>query len=76
MARALLNEPEMILADEPTGNLDPQTAHEIMELLSEINQRGKAVLMATHNYNLIRDFPAPVMKCADGKLTDATEVFV
>ncbi len=75
VARALLNEPELILADEPTGNLDPQTANEIMELLTEINQRGKAVLMATHNYNLIRDFPAPVMKCDQGKLIDATAVF-
>lgn len=68
IARALLNEPEIILADEPTGNLDPQTSEEIMNLLQDINRQGKAIFMATHNYNLIRKFPAPVLQCQDGKL--------
>jgi cell division transport system ATP-binding protein len=63
IARALLNEPEIILADEPTGNLDPQTSEEIMNLLMDINKQGKAILMATHNYNLIHKFPAPIIQC-------------
>jgi cell division transport system ATP-binding protein len=68
IARALLNEPEIILADEPTGNLDPQTSEEIMNLLKEINSQGKAIFMATHNYSLIRKFPAPVLKCENSSL--------
>ncbi|HRZ43451.1 MAG TPA: ATP-binding cassette domain-containing protein [Bacteroidales bacterium] len=62
IARALLNEPEIILADEPTGNLDPQTSDEIMTLLSDIHKQGKAILMATHNYSLIRKFPSSILK--------------
>ncbi|MFO7723203.1 MAG: ATP-binding cassette domain-containing protein [Bacteroidales bacterium] len=68
IARALLNDPEIILADEPTGNLDPQTSAEIMNLMKEINNRGKAIFMATHNYNLIRKFPSPVLKCENSAL--------
>lgn len=66
IARALLNDPEIILADEPTGNLDPDTAEEIMALLRQISQSGTAVIMATHNYQIIRAFPARVIKCENG----------
>lgn len=68
IARALLNNPEVILADEPTGNLDPETSEAIMVLLSEISKSGCAVLMATHNYPLLKKFPARTMKCDDGKI--------
>jgi cell division transport system ATP-binding protein len=68
IARALLNEPEIILADEPTGNLDPETSDGIMMLLREISESGRAVLMATHNYSLIKKFPARTLKCDNGKL--------
>jgi cell division transport system ATP-binding protein len=68
IARALLNDPELILADEPTGNLDPATSDEIMKILSAISQNGRAVMIATHNYNLIKRFPARTLRCEDGKL--------
>jgi cell division transport system ATP-binding protein len=68
IARALLNNPEVILADEPTGNLDPETSEAIMVLLSEISKSGCPVLMATHNYPLLKKFPARTMKCDDGKI--------
>jgi len=68
IARALLNNPEVILADEPTGNLDPETSRGIMKLLFEISQSGRAVLMATHNYLIIKEFPSRMMKCEDGKI--------
>lgn len=71
IARALLNDPEIILADEPTGNLDPATSDEIMKILTEISRNGRAVMMATHNYNLIKRFPARTLKCEDEKLTAA-----
>jgi len=70
VARALLNDPEIILADEPTGNLDPQTSMEIMNLLIEISKTGRSVLMATHNYNLIERFPNRIVKCELGKVSD------
>ncbi len=66
IARALLNDPELILADEPTGNLDPQTSAEVMQLLKEINQNGKTIIMATHDYALIMKFPAKTIKCDEG----------
>lgn len=66
IARALLNEPELILADEPTGNLDPETSNGIMKLLFKISQEGKTVIMATHNYNLINKFPGRVIACEEG----------
>ncbi len=72
IARALLNDPDIILADEPTGNLDPETSDEIMGLLTEINQRGRAILMATHNYSLIRKFPAPILKCENSGVATVT----
>lgn len=66
IARALLNNPELILADEPTGNLDPETSVEIMQVLKEINASGRTILMATHNYALILKFPSKTLKC-DGE---------
>jgi len=73
IARALLNDPEIILADEPTGNLDPDTSEEIVMLLRQISQSGTAVLMATHDYHIIRTFPSRIIKCEGGKVhEDAT----
>ncbi|KAF0131291.1 MAG: cell division transport system ATP-binding protein [Bacteroidetes bacterium] len=66
IARAMLNQPEVILADEPTGNLDPETSNGILRLLMSISENGQAVIMATHNYNLIYKFPARVIKCEEG----------
>ncbi len=71
IARALLNNPELILADEPTGNLDPQTSNEIMRLLLKICREGRAVIMATHNYNLIHKFPGRVVKCEEGSIVNS-----
>ena len=68
VARALINNPELILADEPTGNLDPQTGRELMELLHAISQSGTAVIMATHNMQFIEEYPAKCYTCEDGKL--------
>lgn len=73
IARALLNDPEVILADEPTGNLDPETSAGIMELLFEISKNGRAVLMATHDYPLLKQFPARTIKCTEGKLLEMTD---
>ncbi len=69
IARALLNEPEIILADEPTGNLDPETSEGIVKLLREICESDRAVLMATHNYSLLKKFPDRTLKCENGQLT-------
>ena len=71
IARALLNEPVILFADEPTGNLDPEVAIGIMKLFQQINKSGTAVLMATHSYGLIRRFPCRVLKCDDGKILDS-----
>jgi cell division transport system ATP-binding protein len=71
IARALLNDPEVILADEPTGNLDPETSEVIMKILHGIQESGRAVVMATHNYSLIKKFPARILKCENGKLIEA-----
>lgn len=68
IARALLNKPQLILADEPTGNLDPQTGYYIITLLHELADKGHTVLMATHNLNLVEEFPGKVLKCEDGRL--------
>ena len=70
IARALLNHPELILADEPTGNLDPETSEEIMKLLFDISNKGTSVLMATHNYGLMDKFPARILKCENGRMED------
>ncbi|WP_373059261.1 cell division ATP-binding protein FtsE [Zunongwangia sp. H14] len=66
IARALLNDPELILADEPTGNLDPQTSVEVMEVLQEISKNGNTILMATHDYALLLKYPSKTLKC-DGQ---------
>lgn len=71
IARALVNEPLILIADEPTGNLDPQVASEILKLFQQINKSGTAILMATHSYGLIRKFPARVLKCENGNIMDS-----
>ncbi len=68
IARALLNNPEIILADEPTGNLDPRTSLEVMQVLEEIHQTGTTILMATHDYSLILKYNHPTLKCEGGKI--------
>lgn len=73
IARALLNDPEIILADEPTGNLDPETSEDIMRLLQNICNSGRAVVMATHNYYLLKKFPGRVIKCDNTQLVELTE---
>jgi len=70
IARALVNNPQFLLADEPTGNLDPVTSSEILELLETINTRGTAVVMATHNYDLVRKMNERIVQVKDGKLYD------
>jgi cell division transport system ATP-binding protein len=76
IARALLNDPELILADEPTGNLDPKTSMEVMELLNEIHKSGKTILMATHDYQLIVKFKQKTLKCEGGKLFEVAQQIV
>jgi cell division transport system ATP-binding protein len=71
IARALINEPQILLADEPTGNLDPEVSHGILKIFQQINKSGTAVLMATHSYGLIKKFPARILKCEDGKVFDS-----
>ncbi len=73
IARALLNSPSVILADEPTGNLDPETTNDIMKLLMKIRNNKTTILMATHNYNLILKYPSRVISCADGKITESAK---
>ena len=73
IARALLNDPELILADEPTGNLDPQTSVEVMEVLRKINANGKTVIMATHDYALLMKFPSKTLKCEDSKIFEVVQ---
>jgi cell division transport system ATP-binding protein len=70
IARALINDPDIILADEPTGNLDPETSEGIMQLLFDISKSGRAVLMATHDYSLFANFPSRTLKCEDGSVLD------
>ncbi|MBW3468616.1 cell division ATP-binding protein FtsE [Arthrospiribacter ruber] len=71
IARALINQPSILLADEPTGNLDPDVADGIFRLFQEINKEGTAILMATHNHDLLRKYPYRVLKCEKGKLLDS-----
>jgi cell division transport system ATP-binding protein len=73
IARALLNDPELILADEPTGNLDPQTSVEVLEVLRKINSNGKTVIMATHDYALLMKFPSKTLKCEDGTIFEVVQ---
>jgi cell division transport system ATP-binding protein len=74
IARALLNDPEIILADEPTGNLDPETSEEIVTLLKQISQSGTAVLMASHDYHIIRTFPSRIIKCEAGLVHEDVKI--
>jgi cell division transport system ATP-binding protein len=74
IARALLNEPQILLADEPTGNLDPEVSQGIMKIFQQINNSGTAILMATHSYGLIKKYPSRVLKCEDGKVIDSAKV--
>jgi cell division transport system ATP-binding protein len=73
IARALLNDPELILADEPTGNLDPQTSVEVMQVLQEINNQGNTILMATHDYALLLKYPSKTLKCDAGQLFEVVQ---
>jgi len=73
IARALLNDPELILADEPTGNLDPRTSVEVMEVLEEIHKSGKTILMATHDYALILKYPHKTLKCEGEELFEVVQ---
>ncbi len=75
IARALLNEPKIIIADEPTGNLDIETARHIVGLLQTISKRGTSVVMTTHNIQLLDEFPGTVYRCKDGKMTDVTHEY-
>jgi len=70
IARALLNHPELILADEPTGNLDPEKSEKIIELLKEINAKGTSILIATHDYSIIKKYSEKTIKCAENKVID------
>jgi cell division transport system ATP-binding protein len=73
IARALLNDPELILADEPTGNLDPQTSVEVMKVLQDINKSGRTILMATHDYALILKYPSKTLKCDGNKVFEVVQ---
>jgi len=73
IARALLNDPELILADEPTGNLDPKTSMEIMDVLHQIHQSGKSILMATHDYALILKYPHKTLKCENKEVFEVVQ---
>lgn len=73
IARALLNTPEIIIADEPTGNLDPQTSLEVMEVFRKLHQQGMTVLMATHDYNMIVKFPGKILRCDQGSVYEVVQ---
>jgi cell division transport system ATP-binding protein len=73
IARALLNDPALILADEPTGNLDPQTSVEVMEVLQEINKNGNTILMATHDYALLLKYPSKTLKCDENQIFEVVQ---
>ncbi len=73
IARALLNDPEIILADEPTGNLDPQTSAEVLEVLKNINANGKTIIMGTHDYSLLLKFPSKTLKCENGSIFEVVQ---
>ena len=73
IARALLNDPEIILADEPTGYLDPDTSEDIIRTLKKISENGRTVIMGTHDYSLIKKFNARTLKCENGKLNEVSQ---
>ena len=70
IARSLLNEPEIIIADEPTGNLDPKSSIEIMNILQEINQNGNTIVMATHDFTLLKKYKGKILRCKDGNIDE------
>ncbi len=72
IARALINEPLLMIADEPTGNLDPEVSDGIMKLFKDINRAGTAIIMATHNHTILRDFPGRILKCENARLLDSS----
>ncbi|KYG71301.1 cell division transport system ATP-binding protein [Roseivirga ehrenbergii] len=74
IARALINDPVLLIADEPTGNLDPEVSDGIFQTFMEINKGGTSILMATHDYNLIKNYPKRVLKCEKGSILDSNEV--
>ena len=76
IARALLNEPQILIADEPTGNLDPEVSSGIVKVFQQINRSGTAILMATHSYGLIKKFPNRILKCEDGKILDSNKELI
>jgi cell division transport system ATP-binding protein len=76
IARALLNEPNILIADEPTGNLDPEVSSGILKVFQQINRSGTAILMATHSYGLIKKFPNRVLKCEEGKILDSNKELI
>tara|TARA_R110001583_G_scaffold24456_5_gene89177 strand:- start:3210 stop:3935 length:726 start_codon:yes stop_codon:yes gene_type:complete len=73
IARALLNSPDIILADEPTGNLDPETSDDLVRLLHDISKSGKTIIMATHQHDLLAKFPARVIECKDGQVIEISK---
>jgi len=73
IARALINEPVILFADEPTGNLDPEVSDGICKLFQELNKSGTAVLMATHNHEIIKKYPERILKCENGKIIDSAK---
>ncbi|MEC8537064.1 MAG: ATP-binding cassette domain-containing protein [Bacteroidota bacterium] len=73
IARALLNDPELILADEPTGNLDPKTSMEVMQVLQDLNKKGHTIFMATHDYAIILKYPSKTLKCEDHKVFEVVQ---
>lgn len=75
IARAVLNTPKIIIADEPTGNLDPETANNIVELLRKITESGTSVIMSTHNISMLKKYPSIIYKCEDGSLTNITNEY-
>ena len=74
IARALINNPEVILADEPTGNLDPETSEGIVQLLKDLTQTGCSIVMATHDFMVFKKFPARIIKCENGEIIDSAVV--
>lgn len=73
IARAILNDPDIILADEPTGNLDPETSDELMSIFKEINEQGKTILVATHDYHILNRYPARTLVCGEQKVSDSSK---
>lgn len=73
IARSLLNDPQLILADEPTGNLDPETSSQIVQLLHDICNSGTAVIMTTHNYTIVHNYPGRIVKCENARLSDIAD---